>query len=225
MMRAISFRRFKYIALAFIVFTLFVACGSREGPRLVGVQASEEDIARIDIPFRHHSHSFINITVLSSIEEQSTFVAELANLGETSDNTGHLEPLLNAEVDYANYNVLLFPITQNSGSIELDVQDPTISDQTLTVQVIRYLPQGGTTDMAYYALAYQINKNIDQINVWLGDDMSVIENRPGTDIIPKNCSAWFDGCNECSRGPEGLTTCTQKACLSYSQIKCRQWFD
>ncbi len=29
---------------------------------------------------------------------------------------------------------------------------------------------------------------------------------------PKNCTAWFDGCNSCSRGPKGTAMCTLRAC-------------
>lgn len=34
---------------------------------------------------------------------------------------------------------------------------------------------------------------------------------------PKNCTAWFDGCNSCSRGPNGLAMCTLRACMGPPQ--------
>lgn len=34
---------------------------------------------------------------------------------------------------------------------------------------------------------------------------------------PKNCTAWFDGCNSCSRGENGLAMCTLRACMGTPQ--------
>lgn len=40
---------------------------------------------------------------------------------------------------------------------------------------------------------------------------------PGNDYPsyepPKNCTAWFDGCNSCSRGENGMAMCTLRACI------------
>ncbi|HEY0948041.1 MAG TPA: Kazal-type serine protease inhibitor family protein [Candidatus Paceibacterota bacterium] len=36
---------------------------------------------------------------------------------------------------------------------------------------------------------------------------------PGKGYVPpEHCTAWFDGCNSCGRGPDGDSYCTLKAC-------------
>lgn len=32
-------------------------------------------------------------------------------------------------------------------------------------------------------------------------------------VPPEHCTAWFDGCNSCGRGPNGESYCTLKACV------------
>lgn len=32
-------------------------------------------------------------------------------------------------------------------------------------------------------------------------------------VPPEHCTAWFDGCNSCGRGPTGESYCTLKACV------------
>lgn len=47
-------------------------------------------------------------------------------------------------------------------------------------------------------------------------DKEEFSNPPEKDetyIPPKGCTAWFDGCNSCSTGPNGQTACTLKACI------------
>ena len=34
-----------------------------------------------------------------------------------------------------------------------------------------------------------------------------------TYVPPANCTAWFDGCNSCSRGTDGQSMCTLMACM------------
>lgn len=34
---------------------------------------------------------------------------------------------------------------------------------------------------------------------------------------PSNCTAWFDGCNSCSRGANGQSACTLRACMDEPQ--------
>lgn len=31
-------------------------------------------------------------------------------------------------------------------------------------------------------------------------------------VPPATCTAWFDGCNSCSKGPDGMSACTERAC-------------
>ena len=32
-------------------------------------------------------------------------------------------------------------------------------------------------------------------------------------VPPANCIAWYDGCNSCSRSPDGQSMCTMRACM------------
>lgn len=37
--------------------------------------------------------------------------------------------------------------------------------------------------------------------------------KPAEFIPPASCTAWFDGCNYCSKTPTGATMCTKRACI------------
>lgn len=37
---------------------------------------------------------------------------------------------------------------------------------------------------------------------------------PPAFVPPQSCTAWFDGCNNCSRAANGNAMCTKRACLS-----------
>ncbi|RDV28192.1 hypothetical protein DXV75_04345 [Alteromonas aestuariivivens] len=39
-------------------------------------------------------------------------------------------------------------------------------------------------------------------------------------MIPQSCEQYFDGCNQCRRGPSGVAACTRKFCAEYQQPAC-----
>lgn len=39
--------------------------------------------------------------------------------------------------------------------------------------------------------------------------------------IPESCTVWYDGCNICQVGDEGLLACTRMACAEYETPECR----
>ncbi|MFT4312660.1 MAG: Kazal-type serine protease inhibitor domain-containing protein [Candidatus Woesearchaeota archaeon] len=51
-------------------------------------------------------------------------------------------------------------------------------------------------------------------------------------VIPPNCTAWFDGCNNCQVGEDGLLACTlmycevlqEPQCLSYESEQTNNWY-
>lgn len=44
-------------------------------------------------------------------------------------------------------------------------------------------------------------------------------------IIADDCAAWFDGCNNCSRGDiGGPAMCTMMACMEYQEPYCKKYF-
>ena len=44
-------------------------------------------------------------------------------------------------------------------------------------------------------------------------------------IVEKNCIAWYDGCNNCSKIDNNQTSCTEIGCSVYDEYKCTKWKD
>lgn len=48
------------------------------------------------------------------------------------------------------------------------------------------------------------------------DESGPIKPAPAPYVPPKNCTAWFDGCNSCSKQSNGTAVCTMRACSEVS---------
>ncbi|MCK5853606.1 MAG: hypothetical protein KAG56_00205 [Sulfurovaceae bacterium] len=58
-----------------------------------------------------------------------------------------------------------------------------------------------------------------------GKQKVVIENRQSEMIVPQNCKAWFDGCNNCARVEGNTVACTEMACGvdKPEEFRCTKW--
>ena len=173
-----------------------------------------DHIQKIEIPFRESGYSQFPSIIINSKASLDSFLAETTDQSNWNQRTEFLEGIQDANIDFEKWNLLLYRITESSGSVQLSVgEDISIDANKITIPIKRVVPEIGTTDLAYYALAYQISKSIEEI---IFDDQKQkveIENQATDMIIPKNCKAWFDGCNSCGRVAGGEIECTEMDCV------------
>ena len=131
------------------------------------------------------------------------------------------------EIDFGSENILFYRITEGSGSTHLSVGEAIFSSSMdeVSIDIKRDVPEVGTDDMAYYALAYIVDKSIKKVTFDDKRQKVVIENKSSNMVVPQNCNAWFDGCNSCAKDTDGLEVCTQRYCLVYrpQDFRCTEW--
>lgn len=207
-----------------IIGLLIMSLAGCDGDSKPEEKATSDTIERVDTPFREHGYSNFNNRVIASAEGLASFIAAVELQSGWNDKSTFISAIEGANIDFSSHNLMLFRITETSGSISLTPQAPTTSGTTVYVDITRNVPSAGTADMAYYALAYAVNKNVTEVHFDNGTQLEVIPNTEGVNIAPANCTAWFDGCNECSRSGEQVM-CTLKACAAETlePLRCHTW--
>jgi len=206
---------------------LFISCAS-DSENINHTIATQDTIKNIPIPFREHGYSELSSKLIVSQKEFDNFLRQIGNGNNWDKKTEVLETLQDANIDFKKNNFLFYRITRGSGSIQLDVDNSNIilNNKDITINIKETRPSVGTADMAYYALAYEVNKTIETITFDNKIQKVVIENKESDMIVPKNCKAWSDGCNSCSRIEQSVNiACTQRACLVYrpQDFECTSW--
>jgi len=206
---------------------LFVSCVS-DSKSTNNTVATEKNIKNIPIPFREIGYSEHASQVIVSQKAFDTFITQIGNGDNWNKKTEVLEALQNANIDFKKNNLLFYRITRGSGSIQLDVDNSNIilNNNNITINIKETTPSVGTADMAYYALAYEVNKTIETITFDNKKQKVVVENKKSDMVVPQNCKAWFDGCNNCQRiGENREGACTEMACLVYrpQDFSCTAW--
>ena len=216
----------KKLLTALILSMFFTACSSDSADKKD--PAPSEKIAPIAIPFLEHGYNQHPSKLINSQKELDTFLTKVGNEEGWNKKTEFLEKLQNLTMNFKTHNLLFYRMTETSTSNQLNVRNDaiSISENDISITIERTVPQVGDTAMAYYALAYKVAKEIQTITFEDGKQKVVIENKKSDMIVPKNCEAWFDGCNECSRNNSHENiTCTEMACLVYrpQEFKCTRW--
>ena len=133
-------------------------------------------IAKIAIPVREQGYSNFDTIVISSKKELNEFVAEI----KVQKNWNHQENFLNAlelkEINFENYNFLIYRITEASSSTVLLVNKPIGDKSNIIIKIGENSKEMGTSEMAYYALGYKVSKDIAQVTFKSGDKTEVIKN-------------------------------------------------
>jgi len=203
--------------------TLFTACNSTTPDVKDGI--SSDVLERIAIPFREHGYSELPSKIIDSQAALDRFLQMVKKQANWNHKLAFLTALEAEKIDFSKWNLLLYRMTEGSGSVGLDVQTKQADKYDVIINIKRTVPQMGTADMAYYMLVYKVDKSVYRVNFEGGKQSSVrIRNKKADLLVPDNCIAWFDGCNNCSKADEAIV-CTAMACLVYrpQDFKCTKW--
>lgn len=159
---------------------LFTACVHDtivvDTPSKAPKSLNNHTIAKIAIPVREHGYNNFKTQVIKTQTELDHFVEEVKQQEGWNKKENFLETLLLKKIDFSYYNLLLYRITESSGSTILSVDAPSGNAKNITIVIGRDEPSMGSSDMAYYALAYKVAKSVSNITFDNGLKKSVIEN-------------------------------------------------
>ena len=155
------------LRLLLVVALFFTACTDKhmvlKDVKPVSKELSIDIISKITIPVREHGYSNFKTKVIKTKKELDTFISDVKNQKGWNKKENFLQSLLLKEIDFNRYNLLLYRITESSGSTVLAVDVPRGSEQNIIIHIGRDKPNMGTADMAYYTLAYKIKKSVNSI--------------------------------------------------------------
>ncbi len=215
----------KKILLLLSLSLLFIACSgdTQNINKETSSSAPLSLIKPIAIPFRAFVYSQYPSKVLSTQAELDKFLTQVSNESSWNNKTDFLAKIQDENIDFKTYNLLFYRMSEPSGSNKLNVKNDKIQlkNNEVTIVIERDIPKIVTSDIAYYALAYRVSKSLKSLVFDNGVQKVVVENKKSDMVIPSNCQAWYDGCNNCVKGGG----CTKMACFAYrpQDFRCTKW--
>ena len=211
------------LTMLFLSLLIISSCGGTKSKSDDGLLTKQE-LVRIDIPFREHGYNNFNSRVIGSIKSYNDFIAEVEQQNDWNNKEDFLSQMKAELIDFEQYNLLLYRLTETSGSNTLTVHAPRYrANNQIGVKIDRVVPDVGNAAMAYYVLAYKFDKNYPEVVFDNGKQKVIIKNIVSNNVVPKNCLTWFDGCNECGRVENNEAVCTEIFCQVNQSFHCKTW--
>ncbi len=120
---------------------------------------------RLPVAFREHGYSNLNkFTLITNSYDLERFIEEIREQSSWNDKENFIQHL--QKVDFSVYNILIYSFEEPSGSIQVKVEEERfIAPNVFKVTIKTQVPELGTSDMAYYALVYLIDKSTQRFIV------------------------------------------------------------
>ena len=196
------------IAKAIFFIVIFSACSNIN--LKLPWNSSSDLVSRISAPIKDSSYLRLSNRVITSQNEYNAFISRTA------------VKIKEANINFGKSNLIVYRHMENSGSTLIKPKPPVVSDTNATITIERIVAKVGTADMVFYGLFYKVDKKIKRITFRSSQGDIVILNAKDSSI-PRECIAWFDGCNHCMRGTNGRVMCTKKYCKNKGDFRCVKW--
>ena len=221
--------------LSFTLLLLFTACNPNSSILISQPPTKkvldEDTIVRIPIPFKESGYSHITTKLYTSQKDFTTFLEKVKQqkYWQERAKTNFISSLKINPIDFTKYNLLIYIMAESSSANKLTIDPPKGDNAHVEININRETPkegQRGTADMAYYALAYKIKKSVIDITFDNGVKKEIILNNniqlASDGKVPKECLAWYDGCNDCMRKAQEVV-CTERYCVHHDKFRCTKW--
>lgn len=137
---------------------------------------AKSTILQITIPVREHGYSNFDTQVLTTEKNLYSFIDSIKKQKSWNKKENFLYSLTLYPIDFKKYNILLYRISKSSGSTVLAVDVPKGTNKNILIEIGRDKPNIGTSEMAYYALAYRVAKSVQNITFDNGIKKDTIKN-------------------------------------------------
>ena len=219
--------------LLFTIILFFTSCSNPSSSILISQSPTkkildDDAIVRLPIPFKESAYSHLTTKLYTSQKDFITFLEKVKQqkYWQEKEKSNFISSLKITPIDFTKYNLLIYIITESSSANKLTVDPPKGDNSHVTIIINRDVAQVGTTDIAYYALAYKVKKSIIDITFDNGLKKEIILNNniklSSDGKVPKECLAWYDSCNDCMRKAQEVV-CTERYCVHHDKFRCKKW--
>ncbi len=174
--------KIKIVIYLILIATLFSCQSLPESESKItdSTEFIKEEYSIIPIPEREHGYSYLENTVISSSTELDMFIDKIELQDAWNNKEDVISVLKNENIDFDIYSIFIYRHEEGSSADQAIPELPVLTDNSekILIRINRLVYDGPkTTDMAYYAFAYKIRKEIKAVIFQIDDETIAIENK------------------------------------------------
>ncbi len=182
---------------------------------------STQGIRTLTLPSIDRGYRHLQTRVITSSDEYTAFLHAIDAQENWDHKVAFGMTIAKAQIDFTKENLLIYRHMVSSFSKAVVPKILSIKENHA---VILLEEQGAkSTGTLYQAFFYTVSKKITQVTFKSKQRVVTVKNSKQTLVIPKECIAWFDGCNHCIRAATGRALCTKRYCKKRGEFCCVKW--
>jgi len=160
-----------------LITLLILLCGCNSNSNSKSTQIDTKRYSILSVPFKENGYNNFQTQLISSKDAYANFIRSVETQSNWNDKISFITTLADSNINFSSSSLILFRLTESSGSNLLTPKEPQYIGENFTVKIERVIADIGTADMAYYILAYLVDKKTKTINFYKGDEFTSISNQ------------------------------------------------
>ena len=177
-------------------------------------------LSQLSLPVVDSGYSNLKTRVITTEKEYKAFLTAIDSQHYWEHKVAFGMKIAKAHIDFQTENLLIY-WHRGTTAKAVAAKIVTVDDTNATIEII-------TSDKAIPATAaqaffYKVSKKILKVRFQSEQQVITVKNAKNGAMIPKECIAWFDGCNHCIRSSHGKSLCTKRYCKEKKPFRCIRW--
>ena len=177
-------------------------------------------LTQLSLPAADNGYRNLKTRVITTEKEYKAFLSAIDTQRYWEHKVAFGMKVAKAHIDFGKENLLIYR-HRSSTAKAATAKIVTVGDTNATIGIT-------TSDKALssstaQAFFYKVSKKILKVRFQSKQRAVTVKNTKSTAIVPKECIAWFDGCNHCIRSSHGKPLCTKRYCKEKKPFRCIRW--
>ena len=201
-----------------IVFFVLILVGCSVPP--INLFKGGSPLSLLSLPTADSGYSNLKTRVITTDKEYKAFLSAIDTQRYWEHKVAFGMKVAKAHIDFRKENLLIYR-HRSRGSKAASVKTVSHNENNVTVEVTESnetLPA-----RAAQAFFYKVSKKIPKVRFQSKQRVVTVKNTKSSSTVPKECIAWFDGCNHCIRSSHGKPLCSKRYCKEKKPFRCIKW--
>jgi len=183
-------------------------------------KGGSDTLSLLTLPAMDSGYANLQTRVIVSKDEYKAFLDAVDAQGHWEHKVAFGMKIAKESISFRTHNLLLYKyqdpkgITVQANILHSDENNATVKISKTEKSLPAHAPQ---------MFFLKVSKKIAKVTFVSPLNRITIENSQNKSIIPKECIAWFDGCNHCIRSNTGKALCTKRYCKKKGSFRCMKW--
>ncbi len=181
---------------------------------------SSSSIKQLKLPTFDSGYANLQTRVIETKQEYKAFLSDIDSQSGWDKKVAFGINIGKQQVDFSRNNLMIYRHYTASPSV-VGTKLISSDEKNATIEIIK--KSDSSKGGKYHAFFYEVSKKIKQVTFKGSKKVVTVQNSRNKSAVPKECIAWFDGCNHCIRSADGRSLCTKRYCKTKGEFKCIKW--